>query len=76
MSDDLCPNGHDLRGEPIPAEHRHMYDADHFSRRIGVEVSGLYDGVAYWQCPDCGTTWRRFDGPGRVNDALDEMGVA
>ena len=33
---------------------------ERFSRLIGVEISGNYDGVSYWQCPDCGTTWNRF----------------
>lgn len=30
------------------------------SRLIGVEISRLYDGVLYWQCPDCGHRWNRF----------------
>ena len=32
----------------------------HFSRLIGVEIQGLYDGVIMWQCPDCKTRWDRF----------------
>ena len=24
-----------------------------FSRLIGVQIQGGYDGVAYWLCPDC-----------------------
>lgn len=32
----------------------------HFSRKIGVEVPGVYDGVLYWQCPDCGWRWHRW----------------
>lgn len=31
----------------------------HFGRQIGVEVSGVYDGVLYWMCPDCGGRWHR-----------------
>lgn len=31
-----------------------------FSRLIGVEIRGYYDGVAKWRCPDCGAEWDRF----------------
>ena len=31
-----------------------------FSRLIGVEVQGLYDGVIKWRCPDCSAEWPRF----------------
>ena len=24
-----------------------------FLKTIGVEIRGMYDGVAYWLCPDC-----------------------
>jgi uncharacterized C2H2 Zn-finger protein len=35
------------------------------SRVIGVEIRGLYDGVAYWECPDCRVVWHRWaDSPG------------
>lgn len=30
------------------------------SRKIGVEIRGVYDGVLFWQCPDCGGRWHRF----------------
>lgn len=37
---------------------------EHFSHLIGIELSmdnpKYYDGVSYWQCPECGTTWNRF----------------
>lgn len=29
-------------------------------RTIGVEIRGVYDGVLFWQCPDCGTRWHRW----------------
>jgi len=28
---------------------------------IGIEVQGVFDGVLFWQCPDCGAQWHRFD---------------
>jgi len=31
-----------------------------FSRLIGVEIRGEYDGVSYWRCPDCNHQWPRF----------------
>ena len=31
-----------------------------FSRVIGVEYRGRYDGVWEWRCPDCAATWPRF----------------
>ena len=31
-----------------------------WSRVLGVEIQGMYDGISYWQCPDCKTTWSRF----------------
>jgi hypothetical protein len=31
-----------------------------FSRRIGVEFQGVYDGILFWQCPDCDGRWHRF----------------
>ena len=57
-----CQKCHaDLRGEPIP---EHLRDecyggATHYMRTVGVEIPGVYDGVAYWQCPDCDETWPR-----------------
>lgn len=40
-------------------------DKTHFSRIIGHEVSGVYDGVLYWSCPDCGMAWARWGDGGR-----------
>lgn len=33
-----------------------------WGRRIGIEVREKYDGVSYWVCPNCNTTWDRFTG--------------
>ena len=36
----------------------------HFSRIVGVMLPedhpDHFDGVSYWKCPECGTTWNRF----------------
>lgn len=51
-------------GDPIPEKHLHLYGHHngHSSRLIGVEILGKYDGVSYWQCPDCKATWNRWTG--------------
>lgn len=36
-----------------------------FSRLIGIEVRGLYDGVCKWRCPDCNAEWERAGIPRR-----------
>lgn len=33
-----------------------------FSKLIGIEVLGRYDGISYWKCPECETIWDRFTG--------------
>lgn len=32
----------------------------HNGRAIGVEIRGVYDGVLFWRCPDCGGSWHRW----------------
>lgn len=44
-------------------------DATHFSRVIGHEVRGVYDGVLFWSCPDCRQAWPRWTDGGRLTDA-------
>lgn len=48
-----------MQGEPIASDVQHMYGATHFSRVIGHEVRGVYDGTLFWSCPDCGKAWPR-----------------
>lgn len=52
----------DLKGEPIPEDLRKMYSSTHYSRLIGIEIRGGYDGVSYWECPDCHVRWDRWTG--------------
>ena len=64
-----CPSGHDLRAGEIPREslkagfYGEWKEGDppkFYSRKIGVEVTSIYDGVAYWECPVDGEVWHRF----------------
>ena len=57
-----CPHCKaNLDGEPIPRDKRKYYGkSTHFGRETGIEVSGVYDGVLYWVCPDCNGEWLRF----------------
>jgi len=61
-----CPScKSSLQGSPIPEEHRlaGLYGDDpptHYSRKVGIEYPGIYDGVLVWSCPDCGYKWPRF----------------
>jgi hypothetical protein len=35
----------------------------YYSKVIGVEQPGVYDGTLYWCCPFCKGKWHRFDEP-------------
>jgi hypothetical protein len=54
----------DLTGEPIPEDLRekHYGGSTHYSRLIGIEIRGGYDGVSYLECPDCRIRWDRWTG--------------
>jgi len=80
-----CPScGSDLQGAPIPEEYRlaGMYGDDpptHYSRKVGIEYPGIYDGVLVWSCPDCGAKWPRFTYGGlhlaalkKIEEGLDD----
>ena len=33
----------------------------HFGKNvIGIEIQGMYDGISYWECQNCGTTFNRW----------------
>jgi len=50
-----------LQGDPIPEKSRDIFGGEtHFGRVIGMNVLGVWDGVAFWRCPDCGYQWHRF----------------
>lgn len=71
-----CPNcGSKMQGEPIPQEYldRGGYGTKtHYSRCMGYEVRGVYDGVLIWSCPDCGHLWPRF-GEGNLHSKALEV---
>jgi Zn ribbon nucleic-acid-binding protein len=44
------------------------------SRIMGFEVQGVYDGVLYWQCMECGHAWpREWPAGGRRHRIANEM---
>jgi hypothetical protein len=59
VTDDVCPNGCNLRGDPIPEEQREWFgNHTHFSRRIGIYDMNR-DRTVEWACPDCNVRWPR-----------------
>lgn len=36
-------------------------------REIGIEIPGVSNGVLFWECPDCGGQWHRFDITSRMH---------
>lgn len=63
---DRCPECYSSwQGSPIKEEDRHLYGPTaptHYSRLVGIEIRGGYDGVSEWACPDCGARWDRWTG--------------
>lgn len=55
-----CPHCNiSLLGDPIPQEYidKGYYSGTHWKREIGIEDPSKYDGVYYYQCPDCNAQW-------------------
>ena len=54
-----CPKCEaDFTGEEIPEQDRELFGGEsHFSRLIAVEDPNIYDGVLFWECPDCSHQW-------------------
>lgn len=45
-----------------------------YSRQMGYEIRGVYDGVLFWGCPDCGHLWSRWESiPDLHAKALEEI---
>lgn len=67
-----CPRcSNDFKGPEIPDEDQHYFGVKYLSTVVGVEIRGVYDGVAYWQCPVCGYAFHRFDPDHSRYDAID-----
>jgi len=49
--------GSTWKEDPIPEERNNFM---HYNRRIGIEISNIYDGVIIWKCPDCNHMVHRF----------------
>lgn len=41
---------------------RYEQDGQVFSKIVGIEHLGKYDGVGQWHCIDCKSTWNRWSG--------------
>jgi rubredoxin len=42
------------------AEWKYKFGKETYSHLIGIEVTSMYDGVSFWQCPSCKTLWDRW----------------
>ena len=57
------PNNDDISDEDLNSRIERWFAPPYrFSKLIGIEIQGEYDGISYWQCPFCKTTWDRFTG--------------
>lgn len=58
-------NWQGMSDDDIQAYVDESYSPPHrWGRQIGIELAydhpNHYDGISYWKCPDCETTWNRF----------------
>lgn len=77
---ETCPLcGADLSGEPIPEEslaagYYGEWDGvtpRYYSRMCGYVIPEVYDGVLFWNCPDCGGCWHRWPEGSRQHAAAE-----
>ena len=63
MVDGWGARWHEYRGKlncpHCQADLRDLKNGAPFKRELGCEVLGIYDGVLYYQCPDCKKSWAR-----------------
>lgn len=53
-----CPHcGVSLLGGLIPDDIKEHYSGTYWKREIGIEIPEIYDGIYYWECPDCKGQW-------------------
>lgn len=48
----------------------HPLDGKTYSKKIGMEYRGVYDGALHWECPICGWAWHRWEG-GWIRDRAE-----
>jgi hypothetical protein len=46
-----------------------------FRKEIGIEIQGVYDGTAYYQCPSCSYKWARFKWAEKYLNVLPKKSV-
>ena len=46
-----------LLGDVIPEDIREHYAGNYWKREIGIVDLNKYDGVYYYECPDCKGQW-------------------
>jgi hypothetical protein len=54
LCDDYCASCNETK--------RYVGDEQEYSRVLGVEYQGGYDGISEWRCPDCGRREGRWSG--------------
>lgn len=42
------------------------------AHKIGIQIQGVYDGVLFWECEQCGTRWHRWNEGTRQHAAAAE----
>lgn len=51
----------DKSDEQLDAHVQEFYSPPYrFSRVLGIQTED-YDGVSFWECPDCHARWKRFN---------------
>lgn len=71
IPNELMESGHykSMEGAEIAAESYGWTKKNKkcFSKVIGIEDPNVYDGINWWQCPNCKAAWDRFTGDLRKN---------
>lgn len=52
---------------------KYIKDGQGYSKVIGIEYLGKYDGIAEWRCPSCGYREGRFSGKELKDNEWEEV---